>query len=66
MRVTNLHEGEKTTTNSISIDWSPIDTSPGNGGESLIDYKVYWTKNDGKSPWTVLTNSTKSQTKLET
>ena len=58
--------GERTTTKSIQIAWSPINSSPENGGVSLIDYKVYWSKNDGKSEWSVLANSTNFQPELET
>lgn len=64
MRVSNLKVGDRTTESSIHIVWSPIDSSPGNGGVELIDYKVYWAKDDGN--WDVLSDTTFSQAELET
>jgi hypothetical protein len=58
VRVSNFQLGEKTTKNSIHITWSPIDKSPSNGGVSLVDYKVYWSKSERVQRWTVLAVST--------
>ena len=66
VRVGNLHVGEKTTTTSIQIVWSPLEDIYENMGVGMSDYKVYWTKLDGKSPWKVLAQSTKYRPELET
>jgi hypothetical protein len=66
VRVSNFQLGEKTTKNSIHITWSPIDSSPSNGGVSLVDYKVYWCKSERVQRWTVLAESTNYQSTVET
>ena len=61
-----MNIGDKTTENSIHIVWSPIDTSPANGGAEWVDYKVYWKKNDEKLDWALLTDTTLTQPEVET
>ncbi len=39
-KVSELKSGDRTTKDSIHIKWDP----PDNGGEELVDYKVYWAK----------------------